>query len=161
MTEHQKDTAFLRRAIRFDDTEDGCALEEKIIQVQQDTRCIKRAIVLMILTGALAAAVFAYGMILGNNFPYGEHRTIVRIISVLGLTSLISLGAFSVLLLAYRLKLDGLRDDCRRRVTILLERHAIHKEPGDARWLRTNQEASPESDESLQWARQSRIPLRS
>jgi hypothetical protein len=115
----------------------------------------------MALPGALAAGGFAYGMILGNNFPYGEHRTILRIISVLGLTSLISLGAFSVLLLAYRLKLDRLREDCRRLVTKLLECPAIHKEPVDARWLRTNPEAPPESDESLRWVRTSRIPLRS
>jgi hypothetical protein len=123
MSESQKNTAFLKRAIRFDGTEECRALEEKIIQVQLETRCVKRAMVLLALCVALVGARFAYGLILQENFPDGEHRTIVRIIYAVGLSSFLSLGAFSVLLLVYRLKLDRLREDCRRLVTKRLERH--------------------------------------
>lgn len=156
MTEHQKDTAFLTRAIRFDDTEERRALEEKITQVQRDTRCVKRAIVLMAIAGALAVAGFAYGTFLLENFPYGKHQTIVRIIYLIGLTSLLSLGTFSFLLLFYRLKLDGLREDCRRLVTKLLE--CPPQRAGGREMTQDPPQGSSEGDASLQWARTPGIP---
>jgi hypothetical protein len=122
MTEYQKETAFLRRAIRTEDTDQHRAIEKSIIQVQRDLRCVRRAAWLMALFLALTAAALAYGAALVDNFPFGKHQFVIRIVSIIGLASLISLMAFSGLLPVYRQRLNRLRDECRRVVADLLER---------------------------------------
>ena len=47
MSEHEKDLAFLRQCIFYDDTDERRKLEERIAQVKRDERCVQRAAWLM------------------------------------------------------------------------------------------------------------------
>ncbi len=122
MTEHQKETAFLRHLILFDHTDEGGQLEKSIAEVQRDECCVKRAAWLMGLLISLSAAGLAYGAVLVEDLPYGNSRLLLKPIIVLGLASLISLVTFAGLLMAYRRKSNLLREQCRGLIKKLLER---------------------------------------
>jgi hypothetical protein len=121
MTEHQRETAFLRRLMVLDTSGEGRKLEKRIAQVQLDERCVKRVAWLMALLISLSAVGLAYGAVLVEDFPYGKSQLVLKFIYVLGLASLICLAAFACLLMAYRRKSNGLREECRQLITKLLE----------------------------------------
>jgi hypothetical protein len=121
MSEHQKHTEFLRHCLRYGESTEHQALEEKITQIQRDQRCVQRAMWLMAILTALAVAGLGYPAILVENFPYNTPQFIVNLICALGLASLICLLVFVGLGMAYRKKLDQRREECRQLVTRLLE----------------------------------------
>jgi hypothetical protein len=121
MNQHEKDLAFLRQCIRYDDRAERHRLEGRITKALREERCVRRVIWLMCLLIALSGAGLAYGAVLQENFPYGESRLVINIISTIGLASLISLMGFVGLLVPYRKELNGLREQCRRLSAELLE----------------------------------------
>ncbi|MGA9453585.1 MAG: hypothetical protein WBW41_19835 [Verrucomicrobiia bacterium] len=121
MSEHEKHTEFLRQCILYDESARRQELVKGISQIQRDARCVRRAAWLMAMLTALAAACFGYGAVLVENFPDNTQHFIINIIFGLGLGSLISLLAFVGLGMVYRKKLDQQREECRQRVTRLLE----------------------------------------
>jgi hypothetical protein len=130
MSEHQKETAFLRQVIRFDDTNERHELEARMVQVQRDQRSVCRAAWIVAMFAALGMAGLAYGAIFQESFPYGPSQLLVNVICELGLGALISLAAFGVLLAAYRRRLNHLRAGCRGLVMKLLEcRHGPLRPP--------------------------------
>jgi len=124
-SEHEKETAFLRRCIRYDESPAGRQLDERIAQVQRDERCLRRASWGMALVALLAAAGLVYGAVLLNDFPTHmslfASQFVIKIISALVIGSLICLLGFAVLGLIYRKELNLRREECRRRVTRVLE----------------------------------------
>jgi|SRR5690242_7421348 len=121
MSDHQRETALPGHISILDDTDERRKLEKSIKQVQRDKRCVQRAASLMALFTALSAAGLAYAAILRENFPYGESWFVIKLISELGLASIISLVALVGLWMAYRKKSNRLREECRRLVTKLDE----------------------------------------
>jgi len=121
MSEHQKHTEFLRHCLRYGESTEHQALEEKITQIQRDERCVQRAVWLMAILTALVVAGLGYPVILVENFPYSAPQFIVNIICALGVASLICLLVFVGLGMAYRKKLDQQREECRQLVARLLE----------------------------------------
>src|ERR1041385_3925740 len=123
MTEHQKETAFLRYVMAFDDTVERRELEERVMRVESDGRCVQRAAVLMALVSVLVAAALAYGVILEENFPHAASWFVIDLLCGVGLASLISLVVLMGLSMTYRKKLNRLRAECRHLATRLLEFH--------------------------------------
>ena len=122
MSEHQRETAFLKQCIGYDDTAERDRLEERIAQDQRNERCVRRAVWLMALLSALAIAGLCYAAVFLEDFPENKsHSVILRIFAALGLGSLISLLAFGGLGVVYRKALDRRREECRRLATNLLE----------------------------------------
>ena len=119
---YQRATELLQHTIDFDDTLEHRKLVERIAQVERDERCVQRVALLMAGFTALAAVGFGYGVILQENFANSPSSFVARLISELALASLISLVGIAGLWLVYRSKLNGLMRDCRRSVTLLLER---------------------------------------
>jgi hypothetical protein len=126
-SEHEKETAFLRCCIRYDESALGRHLDERIAQVQRDEQCLRRASWLMALVGALAVAGLGYAAILLDDFPSRmsvfSGQFVIKILCTLGIGSLICLLAFTGLGLVYRRELNLRREECRRLVTLLLELH--------------------------------------
>jgi hypothetical protein len=125
MSEHQRETAFLRHLLTFDDSAERRQLEEGIAQVQRDGRCVKRAATLMALLTALGAAGLGYGAVFQENFPYGKSRLVLELLGGLGLTALICLICFGALLMVYRQRMNGLREHSRRLVLRVLESRLV------------------------------------
>jgi hypothetical protein len=121
MTEHQRETAFLKYVIAFDDTAERRELEGRIAHVQRDARCVRRAASLLALVSALFAAALVYAVILQEDYPYNGSQFIIKLLCELGVASLISLVVLMGVSLTYRGKLNRLREECRRLVTRLLE----------------------------------------
>ena len=121
MNEYQKETAFLKRIILHEDTAERRELEKRMARVQCDSRCVRSATWLMALFTALAAAGLAYGAILVENFPDVPAQFIIKVLVVLGLSSLTCLVTFLCVLAVYRRRLNRLRAECRHIVANLLE----------------------------------------
>jgi hypothetical protein len=120
MSEHQRETAFLRRIILHADTDESRELEKRIVQVQRDQSCVGRAALAAGLSAALTIAGFGYGAVLEVNFLGNESQLVIRLLCSAGLASLICLLAFVALLGVYRQRLNGLREECRQLITKLV-----------------------------------------
>lgn len=121
MSEHQRETAFLRHCISYDESLERQKLDEGLTQIQRDERCIRRAVWLMAVLAALAMVGLGYAAVLIENFPQGLSQPVAKIISALGLASMVCLVVFVGLRMVYRMKLDQRREECRQLVTKLLE----------------------------------------
>ena len=121
VSEHERDTAFLRQCLLYDDSAERHQLEERLTQAQRHDRCVRRAVWSMALLIALSAAGLAYGAVLQDNFLYGESWFVIRLLGEIGLASLICLAAFVFLWMVYRRQLNHLRRQCRRLATTFLE----------------------------------------
>ena len=71
MSDHQKETAFLRQLIHLADSDARRELEERITHVQRDEFCVKRRALVMAVLAGLAGAGVAYSAVLQTNFAYG------------------------------------------------------------------------------------------
>jgi len=121
MSDHHKQTEFLKQCLRYDEGARRQELKQEITRIQRDEGCVQRAAWLMAVLTALALAGLAYPAILLANFPYSASQSILKLVCALGVASLISLLAFVVLGMVYRKMLDRRREECRLLVTRLLE----------------------------------------
>ena len=125
MSEHQKQTAFLRQCLLYDDTAERHKLEESLTQLQRNERCVRRAVWLMALLVALAIAGLFYSAVVPADDPKTMSQLITQFASkvfcALGLGSLICLVSFAGLGVIHRNKLDQRREECRRLAAKLLE----------------------------------------
>ena len=126
-SEHEKETAFLRRCIKYDLSAAGRKLDERICQVQRDERCLRRASWLMALVAGLAMAGLGYGAVLLDDFPgrisVFTSLSVIKIFCAVGIGSLVCLLAFTGAGLFHRKELSRRREECRGLVTKLLESH--------------------------------------
>jgi len=120
MSEHPRETEFLRQCLRYEDNAEHEALVERIGQLERDARCVRRAVALMAVLTALVVAGLGYLAVLGAKFPQDTLQLIVRSISALGLASVISLVAFAGLTMVYHMNLEQRREEGRQLVTKLL-----------------------------------------
>lgn len=125
MSEREKDTAFLRRCLLYDDSAERQQLEERMTRVQRDERCVWRAVRLMAVLTGLAAAGLGYAAVFLVEFPQDLAQLtsplITRVFCALGVGSLICMLAFAGLGAIYRQDLNRRRAQCRRLVTNVLE----------------------------------------
>jgi hypothetical protein len=125
MTEHQKQTAFLRQCLLYDDTGQRHKLEETITQLQRNERCVRRASWLMVLLTALAIAGLCYSTVfLADDLQRMSGfmtQLITKVFCALALGSLVCMVAFTGLGVVYRKDLDQRREECRRVAAKLLE----------------------------------------
>ncbi len=124
-SEHERETAFLRRCIRYDLSATGSQLDERICQVQRDERCLRRAAWLMAVVAMLAIAGLGYGAVLLDDFPLHMSAFtsdyVIKGFCAMGIGSLLCLVVFSCVALIYRRELNHRREECRRRVTKFMD----------------------------------------
>ncbi|MBN2505341.1 MAG: hypothetical protein JXQ71_01465 [Verrucomicrobia bacterium] len=121
MSEHEKQTTFLLQCLVYDGSAERQELEDGIVQILRDERCLRRAMWLMALLMALVLAGLGYTAVLVDGFLQNLPPFLVRVVGVLGLASLLSLLGFAGLRFLYRHKLNGRREACRRLAVKLLE----------------------------------------
>jgi hypothetical protein len=127
MSEHQRETAFLRHCIGYDDTAECHKLEESITHIQRSQRCVRRAVWLMVLLAVMAMTGLCYRLVFVDDYPQElsdlAASFLMKALCALGLGSLICLVAFLALGMIYRKELNQRREECRRLATKLLESH--------------------------------------
>jgi hypothetical protein len=125
MSEHQRETEFLRQCILYDDTGERHKLEESITQLQRNERCVRRAVLLMALLVALAMAGLCYAAVFMADYSLNPLQLagqwIPKALCALGVGSLICLLAFTGLGTVYRKELDQRREECRRLAKRVME----------------------------------------
>ena len=125
MSEHQRETAFLRQCIRYDDTEERHRLEDRIKQILHDERIVRRAVWLMGLLAALAMIGLGYASVFMADYPLNVSqltaRYLIKFLCVLGVGSLLCLFVFVGRGIAFRKELDQRREDCRRLALKVLQ----------------------------------------
>ena len=123
--EHQKQTAFLRHCLLYDDTTERHKLEARIAELQRDEICVRRAVWLMALFAALAIAGWCYATVFvpGHPLNLSEYtgQLIIKLFCALSVGSLICLLAFVGLGVVCPKELDQRREECRRLATKLME----------------------------------------
>lgn len=159
MSEHQIETAFLCSIILYDDSDEPLKLNKSIAQLQHHERCVQRMAGVMVLFLILGSAGIGYGVILQDNFPYNLHQHVINVFCGFVLASLICLTVFAGLLAFYRMKLNRLREECRRLVARLLESHlgkprtltlaASHRKVGGHKLFQSAAESGALSEDSL------------
>jgi formate hydrogenlyase subunit 3/multisubunit Na+/H+ antiporter MnhD subunit len=121
MSDHQRETAFLRRCILYEDTVERHHLEARLTQAERDERCVRGAVWLMSLLTALALAGLCYSALFLADFPQNKSHLTLKVFGALGLGSIISLVAFAGFWGVHRTELDQRREECRRLAARLLE----------------------------------------
>src|SRR5262245_46465835 len=124
MTEYERETAFLRHVIRFENTNECRELDEKIADAERDGRCVLRATWLVALFAGLGIAGITYVVALQPSVLDDNSLFMIKVLCVIELASLISLSVFIGYLLVYRTKLNEAREECRQIVMKLLEGRA-------------------------------------
>ena len=81
MSDHQRETAFLRQCIRYDDTEERHRLEERITESLRDERCVRRAMWLMALLAMLAMAGLGYAAVFMADHPQNMSQFVAPLTS--------------------------------------------------------------------------------
>src|SRR5260370_8766191 len=114
MSDHQRETAFLRQCIHYDDTAERHNLDERLTQAQRDERCVRCAVWLMALLTALAMAGLCYAAVFLADFPQNKSYLTIKVLGPLGLAPLISLLAFVGFWAVHRRELGHRPEDCRR-----------------------------------------------
>jgi hypothetical protein len=161
MSEHEKDTAFLRRCILYDDSPEHHQLEQAINQAQRDERCVWRAVLLMALLTALAAA--GLYLLLGDSpqniaeiiTPFG-----VKVFCALGVASLICMLAFAGLGMVYREKLEHGQEECRQLAAKLFESHPVNFSTTPVPGVGKEQELIVNHSKVVAWAIENNITVK-
>ena len=121
MSDRERETAFLRRCIGYEDSEECHDLEARVTQAQQNERSVRRAVWLVIALTAVAVAGLCYAAIFLPDFPRSNSQVAVKVFGALGLASLICLPGFLGYWGIYRKELDVRREECRRLAAQLME----------------------------------------
>lgn len=150
MSEHEKQTAFLRRCLVYDKSVEHQELEEGIAQILRDERCLRRAMWLMALLMTLVLVGLGYTVVLLDDFLYKLPLFLIKLISALGLASLLSLLAFAGLHVIYRHQLNGRREKCRQLATKLLESRPDNHRPRPLRGVLKETGAVENSSEAVE-----------
>jgi hypothetical protein len=124
-SERQKETIFLRRCIRYEESAASRQLEERIAHAQRNEFCLHRARWSVAFLTALAVACLGYEAVFQGSFPLRmpvfNSQLVTTVVCTLGLGSLISLLAFTVLGVVFHHELNKRREEGRRFIAGLLE----------------------------------------
>src|SRR3954471_20642614 len=124
MTEHERDTEFLKHCLGYGDSAEGHKLQERVTRIQQDERLVRRALWWMALSTLLAFAGVCYSTFFWSdlqNLSYITAHLLTKVFCVVGLGSFICMLAFCVMVKVYHHELNQRRADCRRLALELLQ----------------------------------------
>jgi hypothetical protein len=123
MSERQKQINFLKTLICHEQSEQHRDLQDRIKQAEQDEKCIRRMVFLVIVVEMLSLAGLGYSAVFHPNFFAYTTPFLVRLFSALCLGSLACLIAFVGYWLWHRNMLNDLNEECRRVVLASLQSH--------------------------------------
>jgi hypothetical protein len=127
----QKQNDILAECIRHDATGELHRAEERIHSAECEERCVRRAMWLMAILTAVAAAGLAYSVILLYEVAPYYTRILNHIFTVVAVASLLSLVAFAFLWVQRRHRLSARREEVRRLVMKLLAARNQPQSAGD------------------------------
>lgn len=124
MSERQRQINFLKVLIRQEESEQHRDLQDRIRKAEQDEKCIRRMLFLVVVVELLSLAGLGYSAVFHPNFFAHTTPFLVRLFSALGLGSLVCLVVFLGYWLWHRNMLNDLNEECRRVVLASLHSHS-------------------------------------
>jgi len=115
MSDYDEQTAFLRRMLLCDGSLESKDMHDRIARVQRERACVWKAMwtVIAIVLGCTALSQL--------DLFQSEPGIPLRFIWVVALAGAICLLAFGGVLVAYRARLNSLRDQCRQLIANVVE----------------------------------------
>ena len=113
MSEHKKQSAFLKKLVVFDDTVDNRVLCERLCHVERSEKCLQCACRLVGLIALLGLAGMGYAAVLLPQFFDNSPHFIIRICSAVGLGSCLCCAVFLGLWYSYRRIANRIHSECR------------------------------------------------
>jgi hypothetical protein len=133
MSDNERETDFLGHCLLYDDSGDGHQLQQRITQVKQEERCVRRALKWLLLAALLAFSGLCYSMLFMPEHPGTvspiARQVITDTLLVFGMGSLICMLGFCIMIFIYRRELATRREQCRQMALKLLESR-LGKPPG-------------------------------
>jgi hypothetical protein len=121
MSEHRKQSEFLKKLVLHDDSSANRSLCERLAAAERNERCLLLACRLVGLIALVALAGIGYSAVLLPEFFDNATHVVLRFFSALGLGSALCFVVFLGLWFWYRGHTDRIHDECRRVITAMLE----------------------------------------
>src|SRR3954468_117681 len=119
MSEREKQTRFLKDLIAAEDSEQCRDLQARLSKAEQDEKCIRSAVRLILLLAGLSIAGLGYSAVFVPQFFHSSTPWVVKFFTALVLASLICLAGFSGFYLWYRAICNRLCQECRNLIMAL------------------------------------------
>jgi hypothetical protein len=121
MSEYQKQAAFLKSLMRYEDNAEHRLLAERLSTAERNERCLLGACRLVSVIALFGLAGLGYSAVLLPQFFDNSTHTIVQFFGALGLGSLMCLLVFGALWLWYRGTVNRIHEECRHLITSMIE----------------------------------------
>jgi hypothetical protein len=121
MSEHRKQSEFLKKLVMHDDSPANRSVCERLAAAERNERCLLLACRLVGLIAAVALAGIGYSAVLLPEFFDNATHVILRFFSALGLGSALCFVVFLGLWFWYRSHTNRIHDECRRVIAAMLE----------------------------------------
>jgi len=121
MSEHRKQSEFLKKLVLHDDSSVNRSLCERLAAAERNERCLLLACRLVGLIALVALAGIGYSAVLLPEFFDNATHVVLRFFSALGLGSALCFLVFLGLWFWYRAHTNRIHDECRRVITAMLE----------------------------------------
>lgn len=121
MSEHQKQAAFLKALMAYDDGIEHRSLKERLSVAERNERCLTYACRLVGVILLVGVAGLGYSAVLLPEFFDNSPHLLIQFFSALGLGSTMCLAVFSALWFWYRSAVNRIYEECRQIVTRMVE----------------------------------------
>ena len=121
MSEHRKQSEFLKKMVMIDDNLAHRALCDRLAAAERNERCLLLACRLVGLIAAVALAGIGYSAVLLPEFFDNATHIVLRFFSALSLGSALCFFVFLGLWFWYRSHTNRVHDECRRVITAMWE----------------------------------------
>ena len=121
MSEHRKQSEFLKKLVLHDDSVANRSLCDRLTAAERNERCLMLACRLVGLIALVALGGIGYSAVLLPEFFDNTTHVVLRFFSALGLGSALCFLVFLGLWFWYRAHTNRIHDECRRVITAMLE----------------------------------------
>jgi hypothetical protein len=121
MTEHRRQSEFLRGLLDYDRSAEKQALLDRLNVAERNERCLASACRSVALIGVVGLSGLGYAAVLLPGFFDRSSHFLVQFFSALGLGSLMCFVLFVGIWLWYRAAANRVREDCRQAVLRYLD----------------------------------------
>ena len=121
MSEHRKQSDFLKKLVMHDDSPAHRSICERLTAAERNERCLLLACRLFGLIALVALAGVGYSAVLLPEFFDNATHVVLRFFSALGLGSALCFVVFLGLWFWYRGHTNRIHEECRRIISAMLE----------------------------------------
>ena len=114
MSEHQKQTAFFKAMVEQEDSHEHRELTERILKAERDERCVRRAIIKIILLMAMSFIGCLHTLVMMPEVIFESNHSMRKVFQILALGSIMSLATYVGFWFYFRALLFQVHGDCRR-----------------------------------------------